>query len=51
MLDHLGIEPGLRSFAGITGDWYAGLRASGYVVEPPKPLFPRLELPADETAA
>lgn len=48
LLDHMGVAPDLRGYDAIGGDWYAALAASGFVLTPPTPLFPRLELPADE---
>jgi methionyl-tRNA synthetase len=32
-------------------NWYDALRDSGFTLSPPKPLFPRLELPADAGAS
>jgi methionyl-tRNA synthetase len=50
-------DPGLRrdealgwsvAFAAINDhDWYARWAASGFVIQPPTPIFPRLELPAE----
>lgn len=48
LLDRMGIDPELRSFAAIGGDWYASLSASGFQLEQPQGLFPRLEMPAGE---
>ena len=50
LLDTMGIPVSSRSYAGIGGDWYAPLAASGFCIEAPKPLFPRLELPAEDAA-
>ena len=51
LLDQLGIPEGERSFAALADtDWFNRLVASGFTVAPPTPLFPRLELPADEAA-
>ncbi len=47
LLDHLGIAAELRSFAAITGDWYDDRAVAGGI-EPPVPLFPRLELAAED---
>ncbi|MBB5985898.1 methionine--tRNA ligase [Sphingobium lignivorans] len=47
LLDHMGISPENRSYAALSSDWYAALRESDFVVAPPQPLFPRLELPAE----
>ncbi|WP_336961287.1 methionine--tRNA ligase [Sphingobium aquiterrae] len=43
LLDQMGIVG--RGADALTSPWYAGLVASGFVLQPPKPLFPRLELP------
>lgn len=48
LLDQMGIEGAGRSYAAIGADWYGRLRATGFTLGPPKPLFPRLELPVDE---
>jgi len=48
LLDQMGVPDSARTYAGLTGDWYAQLQASGFVLSPPRPLFPRLELAADE---
>jgi methionyl-tRNA synthetase len=51
LLDQLGIPADERSYAALTDTgWFDKLVASGFTVAPPTPLFPRLELPADETA-
>ena len=48
LLDAMGVPADARGYAAMTqGGWYAGLRASGFVLPPPTPLFPRLELPAE----
>ncbi|MEM6909577.1 MAG: methionine--tRNA ligase [Pseudomonadota bacterium] len=45
LLDQLGIPPGERSIHTIGDpDWYNRLVDSGYSVEKPTPIFPRLEL-------
>ena len=51
VLDQLGITADRRSFADL-GDaaWYPALTAGGHRIEPPKPVFPRLELPEPEVA-
>jgi methionyl-tRNA synthetase len=51
LLDHMGVKPELRTFDAILGHWYSPLAESGFRLEPPTPLFPRLELPEDEEAA
>ncbi|MEA3390426.1 methionine--tRNA ligase [Sphingobium sp. CCH11-B1] len=48
LLDHMGVPDNRRSPAGIGGHWYSELAESGFTVEPSKPLFPRLELPAED---
>ena len=44
LLDQMGIGSDQRSYALIGSDFYAALRASGFTLSPPRPLFPRLEL-------
>ena len=45
LLDQMGIAADARDFAAIEDQsWYDALRASGYKVGQPVPLFPRLEL-------
>ncbi len=52
MLDQLGIPAGGRDFAALVDeDWYDRLVSSGFRLEAPTPLFPRLELPAGEADA
>ncbi len=48
LLDTLGIPEGLRDLTGIRSHWYSPLAESDYRIIAPTPLFPRLELPADE---
>jgi methionyl-tRNA synthetase len=51
LLDQLGIPAEERGLAALgDSDWFTRLVASGFTVAPPTPLFPRLELPADEAA-
>jgi methionyl-tRNA synthetase len=51
LLDQLGIPQEERSYAALADSgWYNRLVASGFAVAPPTPLFPRLELPADEAS-
>jgi methionyl-tRNA synthetase len=48
LLDQMGLAEGERSFTALAdGGRYARLAASGFVLEPPAPIFPRLELPAE----
>lgn len=52
LLDQLGIPADERSYAALSDtDWFNRLVASSFTVAPPTPLFPRLELPADDTAS
>ncbi|WP_324075735.1 MAG: methionine--tRNA ligase [Erythrobacter sp.] len=51
LLDMLGIPENLRDLEGIRGHWYSPLAESNYQLAPPTPLFPRLELPAEEASA
>lgn len=44
LLDQMGIGSDQRNYALIGSDFYAALRASGFTLSPPRPLFPRLEL-------
>jgi methionyl-tRNA synthetase len=49
LLDQLGIPEGERSYAALSDtEWFSRLVASGFTVAPPTPLFPRLELPAED---
>ena len=48
LLDQMGIAVEDRSYEKIGSDWYARLRARGFNLEAPKPLFPRLELTEGE---
>lgn len=51
LLDQLGITGDGRDFAALSdADWYARLVSSGFAISQPVGVFPRLELPADETA-
>lgn len=49
LLDQMGIDPALRSPAAIASHWYSPLAEGGFRLEAPQGLFPRLELPAEET--
>jgi methionyl-tRNA synthetase len=48
LLDQMGVAEGERSFTALadTGR-YARLASAGYPLEPPSPIFPRLELPPE----
>ena len=48
LLDSMGVDPQLRTFEAIQGHWYSPLAESGFRLEAPQPLFPRLELPEEE---
>ncbi|MFO6447340.1 methionine--tRNA ligase [Erythrobacter sp. NE805] len=51
LLDQLGIPEGERGYAAIAdSEWFNRLVADSFTVAPPTPLFPRLELPAEEAA-
>ena len=50
LLDMLGVPADLRNLEGIRSHWYSPLAESDYQIIAPTPLFPRLELPADEAA-
>ena len=46
LLDQMGIPADERSYAALSDDtWYDRLRASGFRLGPPTPIFPRRELP------
>ncbi len=48
VLDMLGVPAGERDFAALAdGEGYARVAASGFTLEAPKPIFPRLEAPAE----
>ena len=49
LLDHMGALKNERDFKALSDEkWYENLRASGFRLAPPTPIFPRLEMPADE---
>jgi methionyl-tRNA synthetase len=50
LLDAMGIAPELRNYAAIRSHWYSPLAESGFRLDQPVGLFPRLELSADEPA-
>jgi len=47
LLDQMGVPSGARSYASLAEPWYAATRSGGFAIAPPKPLFPRLELPSE----
>lgn len=51
LLDQMGINEKLRKYDGLEDGWYDALRESGFTLSSPKPLFPRLEIPAEEGAS
>ncbi len=49
LLDAMGIPEDERTFAALKDStWYERLRASGFRLAPPSPIFPRLEMPTSE---
>jgi methionyl-tRNA synthetase len=51
LLDQMGQAPDARYYAALTDDgWFPSLVASGYKVDKPVGVFPRLELPEDVAA-
>lgn len=48
LLDMMGIPAENRGFESIGGHWYSALAESDFRLSAPTPLFPRLELPADD---
>ena len=49
LLDAMGIAPELRNFAAIQSHWYSPLAESGFRLDQPVGLFPRLELRVEST--
>lgn len=45
LLDQMGIPADARTCSGMLGNWYDDLVVAGFTLSPPRPLFPRLELP------
>ncbi len=50
LLDAMGIAQELRTVDGIRSHWYSPLAEADYQLDKPQGLFPRLELPEEETA-
>ncbi|MDE2405537.1 MAG: methionine--tRNA ligase [Sphingomonadales bacterium] len=50
LLDMMGVPQANRTYGTVGADWYAALAAGDARLGAPTPLFPRLELPADEDA-
>ncbi|MBP6030631.1 MAG: methionine--tRNA ligase [Sphingobium sp.] len=51
LLDQMSVPNEVRTYQGLASDWYLALHDSGFTLAPPRPLFPRLELPVDEGAS
>ena len=51
LLDRMGLPIELRDFTGIVSHWYSPLAESGFKLDQPIGLFPRLEMPAEKVAA
>ncbi|NJS15304.1 MAG: methionine--tRNA ligase [Sphingopyxis sp.] len=49
LMDQMGVAEALRNPDAITSRWYSSLAESEFRLAAPQGLFPRLELPADET--
>jgi methionyl-tRNA synthetase len=47
LLDHMGVPQDVRTYSAVASGWYGELRGSGFKLEAPQPLFPRLEVPAE----
>ena len=51
LLDQMGIAADQRDYAALANDeWYAALAQSGFVLEKPEGVFPRLDMPEQEAA-
>ncbi len=48
LLDLLGVPESHRGYTTVAEDWYTVLATGDFRIENPTPLFPRLELPADD---
>ena len=49
LLNQMGIPEAARTYSQIQSHWYSPLAESGFRLEQPQGLFPRLELPAEES--
>lgn len=49
LLDQMGLAENIRNFTGLGSHWYSPLAESGFQIGQPQPLFPRLEMPSEET--
>ncbi|OJY64277.1 MAG: methionine--tRNA ligase [Sphingobium sp. 66-54] len=47
LLDQMGVPSSARGYTALADDWYSPLRSGDFIITPPKPLFPRLELPVE----
>lgn len=50
LLEQMGISEDMRNFSGITNHWYSSLAESGFQLQQPQGLFPRLDMPVVEDA-
>lgn len=50
LLERMGLSEDLLTFKSITNHWYSPLAESGFKLEQPQGLFPRLEMPMQEDA-
>jgi methionyl-tRNA synthetase len=51
LLDHMGIDEAARTYVDIYDmTWFENLAENGYVLSQPTPIFPRIELPAEDAA-
>lgn len=50
LLDQMGIPADVRTFAAAGSHWYSPLAESDFRIAPPQPLFPRLEMPSEDSA-
>ena len=51
LLDQMGVAETLRNPSAIATHWYSAQAGNGFRLDAPQGLFPRLELPADASAA
>ncbi|CAN5479979.1 methionine--tRNA ligase [soil metagenome] len=50
LLNQIGMPADARGHDVIGSGWYAALCGSGFILSPPKPLFPRLDIPTEADA-
>jgi methionyl-tRNA synthetase len=49
LLDQMGVPAEARDYQAVrTGEWYGALAGSDFTLAAPSPIFPRLEMPAEE---